>query len=211
MEQDHEKAPPVHRQRARRRTAGPRADLFRLAAPPQGDAIAGRFGPAAGRTAPEWVPAENLLSLIVVLFVCFLVGAFVRTTAGQAIRERLEKRLFEKIPGYALLRSMTQQLAGSSRENVWKPALVEIEDGLCPAFVIEELDDGQFTVFVPSVPTPMAGAVYVFARERVHLLDVSFTHTIQVIGKWGSGSRELVAAMKQQGGEPAATSRPRSR
>ena len=30
-----------------------------------------------------------------------------------------------------------------------------------PAFIIEELDDGRLTVFVPSVPTPLAGAVYV--------------------------------------------------
>jgi hypothetical protein len=34
---------------------------------------------------------------------------------------------------------------------------VEIEEALVPAFIIEELDDGRFTVFVPSVPTPFAG------------------------------------------------------
>ena len=56
--------------------------------------------------------------------------------------------------------------------EAWKPALVEIEDALTPAFVIEEHADGRFTVFVPSVPTPFAGAVYVLSAERVHVLDV---------------------------------------
>jgi len=39
---------------------------------------------------------------------------------------------------------------------VWKPALVEIEEALVPAFIIEELEDQRVTVFVPSVPTPFA-------------------------------------------------------
>ena len=73
----------------------------------------------------------------------------------------MENVFFERLPGYSLLRSLTQRLAGDSEEEAWKPALVEIEDALVPAFIIEELDDGRFTVFVPSVPTPLAGAVYV--------------------------------------------------
>ena len=51
---------------------------------------------------PEWFPAEHVLSLILVLVVCFLIGVAVRTPAGRVIRERIEKSLFERIPGYAL-------------------------------------------------------------------------------------------------------------
>ena len=145
---------------------------------------------------PEWFPAEHVLSLLLVLLVCFLIGAAVRTAAGRAVQERIEKSLFERMPGYALLRSLTQRLAGKSGENVWQPALVEIEDALVPAFIIEELDDGGFTVFVPSVPTPFAGAVYILSRDRVHPLDVPFTEAIKTVSRWGSGSKELVAAMK---------------
>lgn len=90
---------------------------------------------------PASLPAENLLSLILVLAVCCPIGAAVRTRLGQAFRERMETSLFERVPGYALFRSLTQQLAGEGRENVWKPALVEIEEALVPAFIIEELDD----------------------------------------------------------------------
>ena len=145
---------------------------------------------------PEWFPAENALSLLLVLIVCFLIGAAVRTSAGRAIRERIEKSLFERVPGYALFRSLTQRLAGKDEENVWKPALAEIEDALVPAFIIEELEDGRLTVFVPSVPTPLAGAVYVLTRERVHALDVPFTQAVKAVSRWGSGSKDLVAAMK---------------
>ncbi len=148
---------------------------------------------------PEWLPAENVLSLLLVLFACFLIGTAVRTRAGRAAREQVERSFFERLPGYALLRSLTQQLLGESRESVWKPALAEIEDALVPAFIIEELEDGRYTVFVPSVPTPLAGAVYILSRERVHPLDVPFTQAVKSISRWGSGSKDLVAAMKTQG------------
>ena len=112
------------------------------------------------------------------------------------MRERLEKVFFERLPGYSLLRSLTQRLAGDTEESAWQPALVEIEEALVPGFIIEELEDGRYTVFVPSVPTPLAGAVYILARERVHPLDVPFTQAIRSVSRWGAGSKELVAAMR---------------
>ena len=148
---------------------------------------------------PDWLPAEGLLSMVLVLVLCFLVGVAVRTPVGRAARERIEKVFFERLPGYGLLRSLTQRLAGDGEEQAWQPALVELEDALVPAFIIETLDDGRYTVFVPSVPTPFAGAVYVLTRERVHMLDIPFTQAIRSVSRWGAGSKELVAAMRTEG------------
>ena len=86
-------------------------------------------------------------------------------------------------------------MAGKDEESAWKPALVEIEEALVPGFIIEEFEDGRYTIFVPSVPTPLAGAVYILDRKRVHPLDVPFTQAIKTVSRWGSGSKELVAAM----------------
>jgi len=60
-----------------------------------------------------------------------------------------------------------------------------------------ELDDGRYTVFVPSIPTPFAGAVYVLDRQRVHPVDVPFTDAVKVVTRWGSGAKGLVAAMEK--------------
>jgi len=67
-----------------------------------------------------------------------------------------------------------------------------------PAFIIEEFDDGRFTVFVPSAPTPISGSVYILTPDRVHPVDVPFTNAIKVLSRWGSGSKELAAAMKHE-------------
>jgi len=158
--------------------------------------VLGLVKPVA-RLLPDWLPAANILALLLLLVVCFLVGVAVRTAAGRAAREHLEKSLFSRLPGFALLRSLTQQLTGRGEEKVWKPALIEIEDALVPGFIIEELEDGRLTVFVPSVPTPLAGAVYILNRERVHALDIPFTQAISTVSRWGAGSRDLVAAMQR--------------
>lgn len=148
---------------------------------------------------PDSIPAEKALSLLLVLMICFLIGVAVNTQAGRMVREWIEKTFFERIPGYALIRSLTQRVAGESRETAWKPALAEIEEALVPAFIIEELDDGRYTVFVPSIPTPLAGAVYILDRKRVHPLDVSFTDSLKVVSRWGSGAKDLVAVMERSG------------
>ena len=71
------------------------------------------------------------------------------------------------------------------------------DEGLMLAFIIEELPDGRYTLFVPSIPTPLAGAVYVVERIKVHPLDIPFTEALKTISRWGSGSKDLVAAMER--------------
>ena len=147
---------------------------------------------------PDWVPAEELLSLLLVLAICAVIGASVGTRIGRVCRDWLERSVFERIPGYGVIRSLTRQMAGRGQETTWRAALVAIEDALVPGFIIEELEDGRYTVFVPSIPTPFAGAVYVLDRQRVHPVDVPFTDAIRVISRWGSGAKDLVAAMERR-------------
>jgi len=148
---------------------------------------------------PDWIPAQELLSLLLVLAICMVIGACVGTRIGREVRAWIERTLFERIPGYGLIRSLTRQVAGHSGESTWKAALFQSDEALVPAFIIEELDDGRYTVFVPSIPTPFAGAVYVLDRRRVFPLDVPFTDAIKVVSRWGSGAKDLVAAMEKSG------------
>jgi uncharacterized membrane protein len=146
---------------------------------------------------PESLPAEQLLSLLVVLAICFVIGLALRARRGMIIRDRMEKAIFQKIPGYATFRNLTRQMAGVTDQTVWKPALVEMEDGLVLAFIVEEFEDGRYTVFVPSIPTPFAGSVFVFEAKRVHPVDVPFSDALRAVSQWGAGTKALVAAMER--------------
>jgi uncharacterized membrane protein len=142
---------------------------------------------------PSWIPGETVASLFLILMLCLLTGIVLGTTVGQAAQVRIENSLLDRIPGYQAFRGMTRQLAGQD-ECSWQPALIEIEQALVPGFIVEELDDGRFTVFVPSAPTPLTGTIYILDAERVHRVNVSFTQAIKIITRWGTGAKDLMAA-----------------
>jgi len=148
---------------------------------------------------PAWLQADALLALLLLVGILFVIGVLIHTALGKHIRDKIERLLFQQIPGYSLFRSFAQRVAGETAESTWKPALVETDDlALMPAFIIEELPDGRYTIFVPSVPTPLAGAVFIYPRERVHPVNIPFSKALKVVTHWGEGAKELVAAMDQE-------------
>ena len=145
---------------------------------------------------PASVEFRGVLAVVVLVAICFATGLVVRTGPGLRAKNAFEEAILSKLPGYALLRGLAGRIAGEADEQTFAPALVEIEEALVPALIIEELEDGSYTVLVPSVPTPMAGALYILPRERVHPVDVSFTTALKVFTKWGTGAGEFVRAMR---------------
>ena len=146
------------------------------------------------------------MAILLLVAICFVVGLVVRTGPGLRAKNAFERLVLKKLPGYTFLRGLAKRLTGRSEEHTLEPALVEIEDALVPALIVEELEDGQYTVLVPSAPTPMAGSIYILPPERVHPVDIPFTKAIGVFTKWGTGAGEFLrarksAAVAQPGGQ----------
>jgi len=145
---------------------------------------------------PDGAQYPLLLAATVLVLGCFVVGLVVRTVPGGFTKRLVQKHLLDRIPGYRVIRGITQQLARPDQSESFAPCLAEIEEALVPAFVVERHADGRLTVFVPSAPTPIAGAIYILTPERVHSVDVSMLKAMSCVSSWGSGSGELLAAMK---------------
>src|SRR3954451_14221473 len=157
--------------------------------------LLGLLQPVAERV-PAPVEFRQIVAVVLLVCVCFLVGLVVRTGPGLRAKNACERAVLERLPGYTFLRGLAKRLDGQSEEQTLQPALVEIEEALVPAFIVEELEDGSFTVLVPSAPTPMAGSIYILPPERVHPVAISFTTAIGVFTKCGTGAGEFVRAMK---------------
>jgi len=148
---------------------------------------------------PDTINHPQLVAVVVFLLVCLLVGLLVHTTAGLAIGKRLTDNILNRIPGYQALSNITRQFSSVESNDNFKPALIDVEDGcLAPAFLIENHEDGQITVFMPSVPTPMAGAIFIMPSDRVHPIDVPVATMMKCISKWGEGTSELLASLKSR-------------
>src|SRR5215813_7155252 len=144
---------------------------------------------------PQTLVHPNVVAICLLVLICFGVGLLIRTELGKRIGDWLEQHLLGRLPGFSIIRGMIRQFAGKEDEQSFQPALVEIEEALVPAFIIEKHADGQFTVFVSSSPTPMAGAIYILQPERVHPVDVPLRKAMVCVTKWGAGAAEMRAAM----------------
>lgn len=151
--------------------------------------------PIAGRVVHPAIVAVAFFILI-----CLLIGLLIRSTAGRRARRMLEALLFEKIPGYRLVKAFAGN--GPAGGHAMRPALAAIEEGQCPALVMDEFADGRLLVFVPGSPAPMSGAIYIFTPDKVTLLDVPLLPFMKAISSWGLGLKEIV-----EGAPPAPPAR----
>jgi uncharacterized membrane protein len=146
---------------------------------------------------PATIQFRQLIASMILIAVCFIAGIIVRTGPGLRVQLAVERNLLNKVPGYALVRGLAARMAGRQEDDLFAVALVEMGDGLVMAFVVEHHDDGAYTIFIPSVPTPAAGAVFIVAKERVHLVDVPFARAASVVSKCGAGAGDLRTAMME--------------
>ena len=145
---------------------------------------------------PQKFVHHDVVAFCLLVLICLGVGLAIRTELGQHIGDWLEQHLLGRLPGFSIVRGMIRQFAGEEDEQSFQPALVEIEEALVPAFIIEKHADGQLTVFVSSSPTPMAGAIYILQPERVHPVDVPLRKAMVCVTKWGAGAAEMRAAIR---------------
>jgi uncharacterized membrane protein len=152
---------------------------------------------------PDGINHPQLVAAAVFILICLAVGLLVHTAVGRIIGRTLGENVFNRVPGYQPLRNIARQFSDMNANDGFKPALIEVEDGcLAPAFLIDDHENGLSTVFMPSVPTPMAGSIFIMPSGRVHPIDVPVTTMMACISKWGSGSAELLSALKTPASEP---------
>ena len=146
---------------------------------------------------PEGLGHPRVMAVLTLLAICFAVGALVRTAIGRQVGHAVEHTVLERLPGYTTLRSVAEQIGDMEKAPGFKPALVEIEEALAPAFIVEQHADGRCTVFIPSAPTPAAGTILIIDGARVHPVDVPLPTAFKVVTKWGTGAGQLLAAMRR--------------
>ena len=135
--------------------------------------------------------------LLVFLLICLIAGFVLKTSYSNLIKKIVEPFL-KQIPGYLLLRSITNRVARLETDEKMAVGFVELvknQQSLSAAFIIEKHDNGMYTVFIPIVPTPTVGNMYVVPEHRLFIVDVPFLDMVKFITKWGESSPALQAAI----------------
>jgi uncharacterized membrane protein len=130
-----------------------------------------------------------LFALVLLSFVC---GLLLHTRLGRSVVATAWDWLDEHSPHLRALHRFEDGLLGKDGSKSIKAAFAVLDDALVPAFVLEELADASYVVFVPAVPSPSEGSIYVLPRERVHLIDGSAREVARCVSGWGAGTAGLL-------------------
>jgi len=136
------------------------------------------------------LPFANILSILVLILMCFLVGVFVKTRPGIALTSWLT-RVLEKIPLYIMLRRIGEILF-DQEDPRGTPVLVHLDNAKQIGFMIEQHGSEGVTVFFPSAPSPLGGSIMIVSPDKVEKLNVRAADVARVIGTFGAGTDALL-------------------
>ena len=139
------------------------------------------------------------VALIIFIIICFISGLIVKSSYARIFKNSLEP-FFMKIPGYLLIRSIIRRIARMEQSQDIGIAFVAIgktHEALSPGLLIQHHENGFYTVFVPTVPTPTVGNIYLVPEDKVFIVDVPFLDMVRFITKWGQSSPALLEAIRQ--------------
>jgi uncharacterized membrane protein len=155
------------------------------------DVIAKPLNDALGLGTTAGIVLALLLALGVVLATCFLLGSLVRTRIGSWTFDRIELVLRE-IPGYEIIGNLLKGFAED--RTAYRSVLVELYGpghGVL-GFVMDEAENGNLVVLVPSTPALTVGVMHFVTPDRVRYLDAGAKEVTDCISKWGVGGGSIV-------------------
>lgn len=168
-------------------------------------AIAHRIvGPLAERL-PESViglRAPVFLAIAVLVLFCFAAGMLARTALANRLVSRLESSVLSAVPGYLFVKAIGESLLGVESTLAYPTVLVRGEDAWRIGFLIERLESGILTVFLPDSPNPNSGSVCFVNADCVQPVAVSQAAAFKCLKRLGLGANPLLRGAFAPNGAP---------
>jgi uncharacterized membrane protein len=129
-----------------------------------------------------------LISLILLVLICFFSGLLFRTKTVKRWIKILEDKVLVFLPGYVLMKSMTSETIGKTKDATLKPALIKDGEEWGLGFLVEE-GKVMSTVFRPDAPRHDAGEIKLVPKESVKKLDIPLNVFSKSIKNYGKGAQ----------------------
>ena len=135
----------------------------------------------------------TLVAILLLLAFCFLTGLLVQMRIGRLGKEWVERLLLERLPGYIMFKNLTRRIAGEEGIE-FAPGLMDLygSEARALGFIIEEHENGTFTIFIPLSPMATVGQVFVLPESQVQKLEVKFVDVVNSLTQWGMESKKLI-------------------
>jgi uncharacterized membrane protein len=138
------------------------------------------------------IGVEIIISIAIILFILYIGGLISRTSLAKKIILKLEDNLLSKVPGYDLIKKTGESFVGFEAENSLPTVLARIEDAWQLAFLIEEIENENYAVYIPGTPNPLSGSVYFLEKDRIKKTTIPMKDAMKCLRGLGTGSNNLL-------------------
>ncbi|UWY29609.1 DUF502 domain-containing protein [Flavobacterium sp. TR2] len=138
------------------------------------------------------IALQELVGIIIIILICFLAGLLAKSAQAKRLIQRLEDGILSFVPGYSFMKNMNENIMGLESKEDLKVILVPTDAGLQFAFLIEEINENKFAVFIPDAPNPWSGSVVFVEKKDITDVDISQKQALACIRKLGFGSKILL-------------------
>ena len=139
------------------------------------------------------VAIVNVVAAVIILLISFLAGLLARTKLAQKFASTIENAVLQKIPGYTLVKGVTNKLTSPDTEGIHS-VLVSLGHSSRISIEIERISKNRVVVYIPSSPNPWTGEVHVVNADQVERLDCPITTVIEHVEQLGGGSSRYLGA-----------------
>ena len=149
-----------------------------------------------GLTAILGVGAPTVLSVVLLVLLCFACGLIAHVSMVATFRSRIDGLLSTYIPGYAKHRVMVEEkLEGKVPTLPYASALIKQQDFWRPVFVVKQDADGNCVVFAPDVPDTSTGAILLARRPDVMMLPSLSANDLDALLKKGGAGLAAIPSL----------------
>lgn len=138
---------------------------------------------------------QRIIAILVLLIICFIAGLVANTKMARRFVTWLEDTILGLVPGYHMLKSMGQAMAGLEQKEM-EIVLARIDDGWSLSFLIEKVDEDLYTVYVPGAPNPLSGSVYHVGEKQIVRTDITQRQALTCLRQLGVGSISVLEKTK---------------
>jgi uncharacterized membrane protein len=138
------------------------------------------------------IALQELIGILIIILICFAAGLLARTARAKKLIQKLEDGILSFVPGYSFMKSMNESIMGFESKQDLKVILVPTDAGWQFAFLIEQINENNFTVFIPDAPNPWSGSVVLVEKKDIREIEITQKEALACIRKLGYGSKELL-------------------
>ncbi|MBP1225790.1 DUF502 domain-containing protein [Flavobacterium sp. 1355] len=138
------------------------------------------------------IALQEIVGIIIIAFVCLIAGLASRTAGAKKLIRKIEDGILSFVPGYSFMKGINENIMGIESNDNLKVVLVPTDAGWQFAFLMEQIDDNNFTVFVPDAPNPWSGSVCFVEKKNIKEIGITQKQALMCIRKLGYGSKDLL-------------------